>query len=309
MKIIFAGTPQFAAQALAALIDNPEHQIIAVFTQPDRPAGRGMNLTASPVKQLALQYDLAVHQPKTLKDEAVQELVANMNADLMIVAAYGLILPKAVLSLPQLGCLNIHASILPRWRGAAPIQRAIQAGDKETGITIMQMDEGLDTGDMLLIERCAITTEDTTASLHDKLASLGAKSICDALAQLEQLSAVKQDDTLATYAKKLVKSEARIDWSKPASQLALEIRAFNPFPVCFTQFEQTTLKIWQAHVVDNPPAPAGSILNADKNGILVACGENALCLTLLQRPGSKPQPAQQILQALPIITGSQFTNE
>ena len=236
MKILFAGTPQFAASALAALLG--EHQVAAVLTQPDRPAGRGMVLTPSPVKQLALQHGLAVLQPTTLRTEEAQHAIAALDADVMVVAAYGLILPKAVLQLPRYGCLNIHASLLPRWRGAAPIPRAILAGDSETGITIMQMDEGLDTGDMLLRRICPIAPDDTAQTLHDKLAGIGADSILEALRLLQEhrLTPVKQDGAAATYAAKLLKSEAQIDWRQDARQIERAVRAFNPFPVCHADF-------------------------------------------------------------------------
>jgi methionyl-tRNA formyltransferase len=304
MKIVFAGTPQFAASALAALL--PEHEIVAVLTQPDRPSGRGMQLTASPVKQLALQHGLTVLQPATLKTEEAQREIAALDADVMVVAAYGLILPQAVLSLPRLGCLNIHASLLPRWRGAAPIQRAIQAGDAETGITIMQMDVGLDTGDMLLRHACPITTDDTAATLHDKLAGLGASSIVEALRRLPELVPVKQDDGAATYAAKLLKAEGQIDWALDAQQLGRMVRAFNPFPACHAIFGDASIKVWQATPVAQQGEP-GAVLAVDKQGITVACGKDALRLEVLQRPGGKAQPAAQFLQAVPIRAGDKFS--
>lgn len=304
MKIIFAGTPQFAASALAALLR--EHQVVAVLTQPDRPSGRGMQLTASPVKQLALQHGLPVLQPATLKAEDAQREIAALDADAMVVAAYGLILPQAVLDLPRYGCLNIHASLLPRWRGAAPIQRAILAGDAETGITIMQMDAGLDTGDMLLRQSCPVSPTDTAATLHDKLADLGADSILKALRRLPELVPVKQDDAAATYAAKLLKSEGRIDWQQDARQLGLAVRAFNPFPVCYATLADTAIKVWQATPVAQQGEP-GVVLAADRHGITVACGKDALRLEVLQRPGGKAQPAVQFLQAMPIKVGDKFT--
>jgi len=306
MKIIFAGTPQFAASALAALLK--EHQVVAVLTQPDRPSGRGMQLTASPVKQLALGHGLPVLQPATLKTEEIQRQLAALGAEVMVVAAYGLILPKAVLDIPRHGCLNIHASLLPRWRGAAPIQRAILAGDAETGITIMQMDAGLDTGDMLLRQACPITATDTGATLHDRLAELGADSILEALRQLQEsrLNPVRQDETAATYAAKLLKSEGQIDWKLPAGQIERAVRAFNPFPVCHATFGDAAIKIWQASVVRQQGAP-GVVLAADKQGITVACGKDALRLEVLQRPGGKAQPAMQFLQAVPVRGGDKFT--
>ena len=306
MKIIFAGTPHFAANALAALLG--EHQVVAVLTQPDRPAGRGMQLTASPVKQLALQHGFPVLQPVTLRTEEAQRSIAVLDADVMVVAAYGLILPRTVLQLPRHGCLNIHASLLPRWRGAAPIPRAILAGDSETGITIMQMDEGLDTGDMLLRRVCAIAQNDTAQTLHDKLAVLGAGSIVEALRLLQEnrLVPVKQDDTAATYAAKLLKSEAQVDWRQDARQIECAVRAFNPFPVCHANLHGTTFKIWQAAVQEGVHGEPGAVLSADKAGITVACGKGALRLDVLQRPGGKAQPAAQFLQAVPIRAGDRF---
>ncbi|MDD2721181.1 MAG: methionyl-tRNA formyltransferase [Gallionella sp.] len=307
MKIIFAGTPQFAASALAALL--VEHQVVAVLTQPDRPAGRGMQLTASPVKQLALQHGLTVLQPETLKTPEAQQVIAELDADVMVVAAYGLILPKAVLETPRLGCLNIHASLLPRWRGAAPIQRAILAGDAETGITIMQMDVGLDTGDMLLRHACPIAETDNAQTLHDRLAELGARSIVEALGLLEQgmLAAVKQDDAEACYAAKLLKSEARIDWHQDARQIAHAVRAFNPFPVSQAGLREISVKVWQASFCADRQGEPGEVLAVDKLGITVACGAGALRLEVLQRPGGKAQPVSQFLQAIPVNVGDYFS--
>jgi len=306
MKVIFAGTPQFAANALAALLN--EHQVVAVLTQPDRPSGRGMQLTASPVKQLALQHGVPVLQPASLRNKQIQQEIVSLDVDVMVVAAYGLILPKEVLQMPHYGCLNIHASLLPRWRGAAPIQRAILAGDSETGITIMQMDEGLDTGNMLLSNPCPITPEDTAVTLHEKLANLGASSILDGLRLLQEhrLIPVKQDDTAATYAAKLLKSEGSIDWRLDARQIERAVRAFNPFPVCNTTFGGVSIKVWQAELVQQQGEP-GMVLAADKRGITVACGKDALRLEALQRPGSKTQPAGQFLQALPVKVGDKFS--
>ena len=306
LKIIFAGTPQFAASALAALLK--EHQIVAVLTQPDRPAGRGMQLAASPVKQLALQHGLPVLQPATLRSEEAQQPIAALGADVMVVAAYGLILPKAVLQLPRFGCLNIHASLLPRWRGAAPIPRAILAGDSETGITIMQMDEGLDTGDMLLRRACPIAPGDTAQTLHDKLAGIGADCVLETLRLLQanRLTPVKQDNEAACYAAKLLKSEAQIDWRQDARQIERTVRAFNPFPVCHASLNGTAIKIWQAALQEGAQGEAGKVLAADKHGITVACGKDALRLEVLQRPGGKAQPAAQFLQAVPVKAGDSF---
>lgn len=308
MKIIFAGTPEFAASALAALLE--QHEVIAVLTQPDRPSGRGMQLAASPVKQLALQHGLTVLQPASLKGEEAQKEIAALHADVMVVAAYGLILPKAVLEMPRYGCLNIHASLLPRWRGAAPIQRAILAGDSETGITIMQMDVGLDTGDMLLTEVCPIESTDNAQTLHDKLAVMGASSIVNALNLLEKnsLTPVRQDDTLASYAAKLLKGEAQIDWSQDAEQIARAVCAYNPFPVCQTRLNDVVVKIWQAELVSaGRQGVPGEVLSADKSGITVACGKDALRLQVLQRPGGRAQPAVQFLQAMPVHLGDHFS--
>ncbi len=306
MKIIFAGTPQFAASALAALLT--KHQVVAVLTQPDRPSGRGMQLTASPVKQLALQHAIPVLQPVSLKTESVGQQIAAMEADVMVVAAYGLILPKAVLDMPRYGCLNIHASLLPRWRGAAPIQRAILAGDDSTGITIMQMDEGLDTGDMLLTASCPIAATDNAQTLHDKLAEMGASSILEALSLLESrlLQPVVQDNGLACYAAKLLKNEAQIDWHLDAVEIERAVRAYNPFPVCQTKFKDVVLKIWQAELCRDLSGVPGEVLSVDKQGIVVACGKGALRLKMLQRPGGRAQSAVQFLQAMPVQLGDQF---
>ena len=306
MKIIFAGTPQFAASALAALLG--EHQVVAVLTQPDRPAGRGMQLTASAVKQLALQHGLPVLQPATLKTGEAQQAIAALDADVMVVAAYGLILPKAVLQLPRHGCLNIHASLLPRWRGAAPIPRAILAGDSETGITIMQMDEGLDTGDMLLHHACPITPDDTAQTLHDKLAEMGAQSIVEALRLLQErrLMPVKQDNDAACYAAKLLKSEAQIDWRQDARQIERAVRAYNPFPVCHAGLNGAPIKIWRTVLCKGQHGEPGEVLAVDKHGVTVACGKDALCLEVLQRPGGKAQPVAQFLQAMPVRVGDIF---
>jgi len=307
MKIIFAGTPQFAASALAALLR--EHQVVAVLTQPDRPAGRGMHLAASPVKQLAMQHGLPVLQPATLKSEEALRIITELDADVMVVAAYGLILPRAVLQRPRHGCLNIHASLLPRWRGAAPIQRAILAGDKETGITIMQMDEGLDTGDMLLRNVCPIAANDTGQTLHDKLAELGASSILEALRLLQEhrLIPVRQDNDAACYAAKLVKNEAQVDWRQDARQIERAVRAYNPFPVCHANLNGATIKIWQAGLCAGLKGDPGRVLAVDKHGITVACGKDALLLEVLQRPGGKAQSAAQFLQAMPVKAGDHFS--
>lgn len=295
LRIIFAGTPDFAARHLQALIDS-EHQIVGVYSQPDRPAGRGKKLKASEVKELALANDLPVFQPASLKsDEALSEL-SSLNADLMIVVAYGLLLPKAILDAPRLGCLNVHGSILPRWRGAAPIQRAIWAGDDETGVTIMQMDEGLDTGDMLHISRCPIDAVETSASLYTKLAELGPTALIDTITKLAngEITPQVQDDDLANYAKKLSKEEANIDWAMDASQIERNIRAFNPWPVCFTQMAGNTVKVYQANVLEQQGAP-GTILQSDKQGIVIACGKHAIQITQIQPQGKKPMAVTDFL--------------
>lgn len=307
MKIIFAGTPHFAAQALQALLDR-QANIVAVLTQPDRPSGRGMQLKPSPVKQLAIEHGLTVLQPLSLKDADIQQQLAAYQADVMVVAAYGLILPKAVLQLPRLGCLNIHASLLPRWRGAAPIQRAILAGDAETGITIMQMDVGLDTGDMLLKKSCAIDAKDTAETLHDKLAALGAQAITEALPLLEQgkLTPVRQDNSLANYAAKLTKEEAQMDWALDAAQLDRAVRGYNPFPGASATINDTPLRIWQAGIRTGLSGDPGTVLAVEKNALVVACGSGALSLEVLQRPNAKALPAAQFLQGFPIKAGDRF---
>ena len=307
MRLIFAGTPEFAAAALAALIE-AGHDVALVLTQPDRPAGRGMKLTPGPVKQLALQHGLCVQQPATLKDTETQAQLAAVNADAMIVAAYGLLLPPAVLAIPRLGCLNIHASLLPRWRGAAPIQRAILAGDPETGITIMQMDRGLDTGGMLLRAALPIADQDTAQTLHDKLAILGASSIVSTLQQLEHgtLQAQPQDDSAATYATKLSKGEGLIDWHKSAAELARAVRAYNPFPVAKARLGAETWRIWQAQAVLRSEGIPGEILQVDKGGILVRCGEGALLLKEIQKAGGKRLPVSSFLVGNPVKPGDRF---
>ncbi len=300
LRIVFAGTPAFAALHLSALIDS-EHQLIAAYTQPDRPAGRGKKIQPGPVKQLALDHGLPVRQPASLRDAQEQQALAGLAADVMVVVAYGLILPQAVLDTPRLGCLNVHASLLPRWRGAAPIQRAIEAGDAETGVTIMQMDAGLDTGDMLATARCAIDGETTAASLHDRLAALGAPLLIKVLDDLPgfQQQAHRQDDGAATYAGKLLKSEAEVDWRRDAQVLDRTIRAFNPFPVCYSTLGGQRVKIWQASPTGSAAAdaPPGTIVSADRQGILVNCGSGQLLVRRLQLPGGKPLDAEQVLNS------------
>lgn len=288
LRIVFAGTPEFAAIHLHALLDAGLTPV-AVYTQPDRPAGRGQKLMASPVKQLAAAHQIPVMQPVTLRDEDAQAALAALQPDVLIVVAYGLILPQKVLDIPRLGCINSHASLLPRWRGAAPIQRAIQAGDAESGVTVMQMEAGLDTGPMLLKVTTPISASDTGGSLHDRLAVLGAQAVVTAVPQLAAgtLTAEPQDDSLANYAHKLNKDEARLDWTRPASELERLIRAFNPWPICHSRLGDAALKVLAAQVVEGHGA-AGEILSASKDGLVVACGEGALCLTRLQLPNGKP---------------------
>lgn len=310
LRVAFAGTPEFASEALRAILA-AGFEVPLVLTQPDRPAGRGMKLQASPVKQLAQQHGITVAQPHSLKldgkypDEA-QAARAALQAtapDVLVVAAYGLILPQWTLDLPRLGCLNIHGSLLPRWRGAAPIHRAIEAGDVETGITIMQMDAGLDTGDMLLVEKEAIRPEDTTATLHDRLAALGGRLIVEALecAACSGLKATPQPAEGVNYAHKIDKAEAAIHWAQPASQIARRVRAFAPFPGTTFQWPNEegapdTIKLWAADLVTNASGTPGQILQAQGDTLVVACGEQALALRTLQKPGGKRISARDFLQ-------------
>ena len=303
MKLVFAGTPDFAASSLKAIIA-AGHQVELVLTQPDRPSGRGMLLRPSPVKEVALAAGIDVFQPPTLRDEPAQGRVRAVAADAMVVAAYGLILPQTVLDLPRFGCINIHASLLPRWRGAAPVQRAILAGDAETGVCIMQMEAGLDTGPVLLSGRMPIAADETAGTLHDKLAEMGARLIVETLDRLP-LAALPQMTDGTTYAAKIEKKEAQLDWRLPAAQLARQIRAFNPFPGAQTKLDQTDIKVWRAEIVSVAAAP-GTVLSADKSGILVGCGEDGLCLTELQKAGGKRLPAAQFLSGSTIQPGTMF---
>ncbi|MEA1080178.1 methionyl-tRNA formyltransferase [Marinobacter qingdaonensis] len=297
MRLVFAGTPDFAATALTALLAT-QHTVVGVYSQPDRPAGRGRKLMPSPVKQVALEAGIPVFQPDTLKTEAAQQELAALDADVMIVAAYGLILPKAVLDMPRHGCLNIHASLLPRWRGAAPIHRAIAAGDRETGITIMQMDEGLDTGAMLLKSLTAIEPEDTGGSLHDRLAELGGRAIVEALRLLEkgELSGEAQNDELACYAHKLTKDEGHIDWHADADAIERLVRAFNPWPGTYTDLGPQRVRIHaaSARTEDSNKAP-GTVLRRERDGIDIACGTGTLRVTRLQLPGSRAQSVNDLI--------------
>ncbi len=308
MRVVFAGTPEFAAVALDALL-RAGFTVPLVLTQPDRPAGRGMKLQASSVKQRAVAAGIPVAQPQGLKLDgkygadaaAAREALLAADADVMVVAAYGLILPQWVLDLPRRGCLNIHASLLPRWRGAAPIHRAIEAGDAETGITIMQMDAGLDTGDMLLIGREVIRADDTTAALHDRLAEQGGRLIVEAL-QAASLTPTRQPAEGITYAHKIEKAESSIDWTQPAAEIERRLRAFDPFPGGVATLAGEAVKVWRAEVVDGRGAP-GEVIAP---GPLVACGQGALRLTELQRAGGKRAPAAAFLQARPIAVGERF---
>ncbi|WP_457253877.1 methionyl-tRNA formyltransferase [Pseudomonas juntendi] len=287
MRIVFAGTPEFAAEHLKALLDSP-YEIVAVYTQPDRPAGRGQKLMPSAVKALAVAHGIPVLQPQTLRNAEAQAELAALQPDLMVVVAYGLILPQAVLDIPRLGCINSHASLLPRWRGAAPIQRAVEAGDTESGVTVMRMEAGLDTGPMLLKVTTPISAEDTGGSLHDRLAQMGPPAVVQAIAGLADgsLQGEMQNDALATYAHKLNKDEARLDWRRPAVELERLIRAFNPWPVCHSTLDGESVKVLAANLAAGKGEP-GEILSASKDGLVVACGDQALSLTRLQLPGGK----------------------
>ena len=318
LRVVFAGTPEFAAAALAA-IHAAGFPVPLVLTQPDRPAGRGMKLQASPVKRFALEQGLPVAQPPSLRrngkypEEATGaiDLLRNTPHDVMVVAAYGLLLPQEVLDIAPHGCINIHASLLPRWRGAAPIHRAIEAGDTETGITLMQMDAGLDTGPMISVARTPIAPDDTTATLHDKLADAGARLVVEGLAELERsgrLSSTPQPADGATYADKIGKQEAALDWSRPAAVLARQVRAFDPFPGGVATLDGVALKIWSADAIDASRAAAapGTIVDISAEGVVIACGEGALRATQLQKPGGKRLPAREFLAGSPLTVGQKF---
>ncbi|MCW9047493.1 MAG: methionyl-tRNA formyltransferase, partial [Gammaproteobacteria bacterium] len=306
LKIIFAGTPDFSVAPLKKLIES-EHEVVAVYTQPDRPAGRGRKLTPGPVKVCALESGIDVYQPEKLKDKIDQQPLIDLNADLMVVVAYGIILPEVILNAPKLGCINIHASLLPRWRGAAPIQRAILAGDAESGITIMQMDVGLDTGDMLLKTRCNIEPEDTGSSLHDRLSIMGADALMQALPGIinKTIKPEKQNDSLANYAHKLQKSEAVIDWSKSAKEIRLQVSAFNAWPVAQTPIDikgkTQMLRIWRTKVNDEVKSSIagqpGQVLSCTKQGIDVLTGDGVLRLLEIQMPGKKPMDVASFVNA------------
>ncbi|UBU48231.1 methionyl-tRNA formyltransferase [Cobetia amphilecti] len=303
LRIAFAGTPDFAAECLSALLGS-RHEIISVHTQPDRPSGRGRKLTPGPVKQLALQHDIPVHQPLNFKDEADRQILRDLEADIMVVVAYGLILPQAVLDIPRLGCLNIHASLLPRWRGAAPIQRAIEAGDNESGVTIMQMDAGLDTGDMLLIRRTPITASTTGGELHDALAAQGGEAIVTALDAIAagDLPATRQPEDGVTYAAKLSKAEAELDFTRPAAELDARIRAFNPWPVAWTRLEGEPLRLWMSRTGEQrltDSVTPGTLLAPGKDCLRIACGDGheVLEITRAQLPGAKPLSVKDLLNS------------
>ncbi len=298
LRILFAGTPDFSVPPLRALLES-EHQVVGVHTQPDRPAGRGRKLQPSPVKQVAQEAGVPVHQPVTLRQAEAVETIAALAPDLMVVVAYGLILPPEVLAIPRLGCVNIHASLLPRWRGAAPIQRAIEAGDRVTGVSIMQMDEGLDTGPVYLMRETPIEREDTAATLHDRLARLGAEALMEALPGIAAgtLQPKPQDESGATYAPKLEKKEAFIDWTQPAWRIERKVQAFNPWPVAQTRYEQANLRIWEAHAIEGMAAAPGTVMAAGREGVDVATGDGLLRITRLQMPGKKPVTAQDFINA------------
>ena len=296
LKIVFAGTPDFAETSLQALLDSP-HQVIAVLTQPDRPAGRGKKLHQSEVKQLALAHGIPVLQPENLKSAEVQEQLRELAPDVMVVVAYGLLIPQIVLDIPRLGCINVHGSLLPRWRGAAPVHRAIVAGDHESGVTIMQMEAGLDTGPMLLSARTAIHDDDTGGSLYQRIAELGAATLVQALDDLPNLQkqARPQPEQGVSYAHKLKKDEAWLDWQRSSDELYNQIRAFNPWPVAQTRLGETTLRIWEATRAEGQGAP-GTILSTSEQGIEVATGDGSLLLTRLQLPGKKQTPVADLLR-------------
>jgi methionyl-tRNA formyltransferase len=305
VRIAFAGTPEFAAVALRALLA-AGFEIPLVLSQPDRPAGRGQKLVSSPVKQVALNHGIAVYQPERLKDPATHAPLIEAVPDLLVVAAYGLILPQAVLDIPKYGCLNIHASLLPRWRGAAPIQRCIEAGDAETGVTIMQMEAGLDTGPMLLASTIKIGADETAATLHDKLAMLGGRLIVDSLRRFDMLVPTPQPVAGVTYASKIDKAEAAIDWRQSAHSIERRMRAFDPFPGATARFGEHTIKVWRAEPAAGTGQP-GEILAAVPEGITVACGEGALRLVELQKPGGRRLASADFLHGFPVATGQQFS--
>jgi methionyl-tRNA formyltransferase len=300
VRVIFAGTPDFAATHLQAILDDDRYQLVAIYTQPDRPAGRGKKITQSPVKKLALANDIQLEQPASLTDIKTQETIARLEADVLIVVAYGLILPRAVLDIPRLGCINVHGSILPKWRGAAPIQRAIEAGDRETGVTVMQMDVGLDTGPMLTTSQCTIDDKETSASLYSKLAVLGAQALINTLEKMRSGTAVgiAQDSTQSSYADKIAKQESLIDWSASVTEIERRVRAFNPFPAAYSLVNGQRIKIWLASADsrDYHGVP-GEILSADNDGLLVKCGNGALLISTIQLAGKPKMCVSEALKS------------
>jgi methionyl-tRNA formyltransferase len=311
MRVVFAGTPEFAVATLEA-VHAAGHEIVLALTQPDRPSGRGLALATSAVKRSAQRRGIRVAQPQTLRDPAVQDQLKAVAPDVMVVAAYGLILPQAVLDIPRHGALNVHASLLPRWRGAAPIQRAILAGDVRTGVSIMQMDAGLDTGPVLLTAETPIGRDDTAGTMHDRLAALGAKLLVEVLDRLARgrITATPQSPEGATYAPKIDKSESRVDWTRAAIEIERQIRAFNPHPGAVTHVRGTDLKLWRAAPVRGADASgalaAGTVLSVGADGIVVACGEGALAITELQRAGGKRLAAAELLRGFPVVAGDRF---
>ncbi|MCL4134513.1 UNVERIFIED_CONTAM: hypothetical protein GTU68_003425 [Idotea baltica] len=306
MKVLFAGTPDFAAPALAALI--AEHEIVGVYTQPDRKSGRGKKITMSPIKQLALEHNLAIHQPSSLHGQ--EEIIEQLQPDVFVVVAFGMLLPQSILEIPAHGCVNIHGSILPRWRGAAPIQRAIEAGDSETGVSIMQMDAGLDTGPVFQILKTEISDQATSQTLHDELAELGARGVSETLATIEKQ--LQSNQPKISYAKKISKNEGQIDWQESAETIQRKIRAFNPWPICQTHHAQTRIRLWRSTVVNiSPKSPlaAGQVIDLDDNGLTIACGTSktiqttGLRLEILQRDGSKALASKEFLNGYPVNVG------
>jgi len=298
LRIIFAGTPDFAVPSLQALIAS-DYDVIAAYTQPDRPAGRGRHLQASPVKELAIKHGIEVHQPKTLRDEFVQAQLRELDADLMVVVAYGLLLPKAVLDAPRLGCINVHPSLLPRWRGAAPIQRSIEAGDMESGVTIMQLDEGMDTGPILMQTKYQLDGDESSANMHDVFSQMGADLLLETIAGLDRgdIAPIKQDDAKATHAAKIEKQEAVIDWTQSATVIANKVRAFNPWPVANTRFDEQTLKIWESKAYDHKTnATPGTLIDIDHKGFSIATGDGVLKVLSLQMPGKKQMLATEFVR-------------
>ena len=300
MRVIFAGTPDFAATHLQAILEDDRYQLVAIYTQPDRPAGRGKKITQSPVKKLALANDIQLEQPASLTDIKTQETIARLEADVLIVVAYGLILPQAVLDIPRLGCINVHGSILPKWRGAAPIQRAIEAGDRETGVTVMQMDVGLDTGPMLTTSQCTIDDKETSASLYSKLAVLGAQALINTLEKMRSGTAVgiAQDSTQSSYADKIAKQESLIDWSASVTEIERRVRAFNPFPAAYSLVNGQRIKIWLASADSREyHGVPGEILSADNDGLLVKCGNGALLISTIQLAGKSKMYVAEALKS------------